>query len=278
MWEDEARIPPPSYRSAPQRRAAEARRMMVGIGGVGAVLLLCVVGYVAATGERAGAVPVILAPSGPVKVKPDHPGGLQVNTQTSALLGSDGSAAGASLAPPPEVPDPAALAAAANEEQAPPSAPAALSATTSRDAAQPPATPAMSSASPAIAVPAIPETPAPSAPQSTALNISPPSAGAAAVHNLSQETNPPVRPAGHSLVRVQLAALTSQEAALREWEHLTHRMPALFDGRRPIFAAVRVNGHIFWRVRTGGFLSATEAAQFCNDVRTRGAACTVALF
>jgi hypothetical protein len=59
MWEDEARIPPPSYRSAPQRRAAEARRMMVGIGGVGAVLLLCVVGYVAATGERAGAVPVI---------------------------------------------------------------------------------------------------------------------------------------------------------------------------------------------------------------------------
>ena len=50
MWEDEVRIPPPGYRSAPQRRAAEGRRTILAAGSVGAVLLLCVVGYFAATG------------------------------------------------------------------------------------------------------------------------------------------------------------------------------------------------------------------------------------
>jgi hypothetical protein len=110
------------------------------------------------------------------------------------------------------------------------------------------------------------------------MNITPPSAGAATVHNLAQEYNPPVRSAEHGHVRVQLAALDSQEAALREWEHLTHRMPALFGGRRPIFAEAHVNGHTFWRVRTAGFASVPDATRFCHDVRAQGAACTVALF
>lgn len=282
MWEDEVRTPPPGYRSAPQRRAAEARRMIVAAGGVGAVLLLCVVGYFAATGGRPEGVPVIEAPAGSVKVKPDNPGGLQVNTQTSALLGTAGSAAGANLAPGPEAPDPAALAAAANQEQAPsaaPSAPAAAPPAAAPSMATGAATPATPmAAAPAVAVPTVPETPAPSARQQSAINVPPPSAGAAAVHSLSQEYVPPVASTQHGHVRVQLAALESQEAALHEWQRLAHRMPALFDGRRPIFAEAHVNGHTFWRVRTAGFVSVTEATQFCDDVRARGAACTVALF
>jgi hypothetical protein len=208
---------------------------------------------------------MIQAPPGPVKVKPADPGGLQVNTQTSALLGSNGSAAGANLAPAPEAPDPAALAATANQEQPQPTPP-------------PPAPAAVKPPAPAVAVLSVPETAAPSAPHQTAMNIPPPSASAAAVHNLAQEYNPPVQSAGHGHVRVQLAALDSQAAALREWEHLAHRMPALFDGRRPIFAEAHVNGHTYWRVRTAGFVSVNEAAQFCHNVRARGAACTVALF
>jgi hypothetical protein len=275
MWEDEVRVPPPDYRSAPQRRAAEGRRMIVAAGGIGAVLLLCVVGYVAATGGGAQGVPVIEAPTGAVKVKPDNPGGLQVNTQTSALLRSNGSAADANLAPAPEVPDPAALAAAANQEQAP-SAPASVPTVAPAPATvaqiTPPAVP------PAVSVPTVAETPASSPPQQTAINLPRPPTGAAAVHNLAQEYSPPARPAERGDVRVQLAALGSQEAALRQWEHLAHRMPALFDGRRPIFAEAHVNGHTFWRVRTAGFDSAADAARFCNDVHARGAACTVALF
>jgi hypothetical protein len=275
MWEDEVRIPPPSYRSAPQRRAAEGRRTILAAGGVAAVLLLCVVGYFMATGGGPEGVPVIQAPPGAVKVKPDNPGGLQLNTQTSALLGRNGAAADAGLAPAPEVPDPAALAAAAAQEQAPP--PPTVG---PRPAAAPTAS-AQSTATaapPAVSVPTVPETPAASASQQTAMNRPPPSAGAAAVHNLAQEYTPPVRSEEHGKVRVQLAALDTLEAALREWDHLAHRMPALFDGRHPIFAEAHVDGHTFWRVRTAGFVSTADAERFCHDVQAKGGACTVALF
>jgi hypothetical protein len=263
MWEDEVRIPPPSYRSAPQRRAAEARRMVVAVVGAGTVLLLCAVGYFATTGGGPAGVPVIQPPPGAVKVRPDDPGGLQVNTQTNALLGTGGSDASANLAPAPEEPDPAALAAAADQEQASPPAAAAVA----HDGPPPTA--------PAIAVPTVPETPAP--PQ-TALNVPLPSDGASPDNSLAHTDNPPIQSSGDGPVRVQLAALDSQEAAMREWEHLTHHMPALFDGKRPIFVEAHVNGHIFWRVRTAGFVSVTEATRFCADVHAQGAACTVALF
>ena len=281
MREDEVRMPPPGYRSAPQRRAAEARRRVLAAGGVGAVLLVCLGGYLASTGGGPVSVPVIQAPPGSVKVKPDDPGGLQVNAQTSALLGSNRSPAGANLAPAPEAPDPAALAATADQEQAPAastaaSAPSPVAA--SPNLAPSPATVAATPPSPTVSVPTVPETPAPAAAQQTALNMPPASASAAAVHNLAQENNPPGSTAARSHVRVQLAALGTEGAALHEWEQLTHRMPGLLNGRRPIFAEAHVNGHTFWRVRTSGFESVTEATRFCNDVRARGAACTVALF
>ena len=249
--------------------------MIAAAGGVGAVLLLCVVGYYAATGRPPEGVPVIEAPPGAMKVKPDNPGGLQVNTQTNAFLKNDGSTSDANLAPAPEAPDPAALAASVNQEPVPPAPivrPAPANAPTT-------ATQAAATASPAaVSVPTVPETPAPPAPQQTAMNAPLPSAGAAAVHNLTQEYRPPARSMAQGPVRVQLAALDSQEAALRQWEHLAHTMPALFQGRRPIFVEAHVNGHTYWRVRTAGFDSNAEAAKFCIDVHARGAACTVARF
>ena len=237
--------------------------MVAAVGGAGALLLLCVVGYFAASGGGPSGVPVIQPPLGPVKTKPADPGGMQVSTQTSSLLGNNGSVADANLAPAPEVPDPAALAAAANQEQT---------------VTAPPAAAASAPVVSAVPVPQVPETPAPSAPPQSAMTVPPPSAGAAAVHNLAQEDNPPPQATGQAHVRVQLAALGSQEAALHEWDRLTRRMPALFDGRHPIFAEAHVNGHTYWRVRTAGFVSVTEAAHFCSDVHARGAACTVATF
>jgi hypothetical protein len=65
---------------------------------------------------------------------------------------------------------------------------------------------------------------------------------------------------------------------MREWDHLSHRMPELFAGRRPIFAQAQVNGHTWWRVRTAGFGSVAEATKFCQDIRAHGSACTVASF
>lgn len=267
MLQDDIRIPPPGYRSAPQRRAAETRRTMLVAGGVGAVLVLGLLGYFVAAGSGSQTIPIIQPSPGPVMVKPVNPGGLQVNTQTTALLGGAGSGADATLAPAPETPDPAALAAAAQREQANPSNPPVA----------PPPPP-----SPSVSIPTVPETPAPiaqGAAQRTALNVPPPSPTTAAVHNLAQEYKPPAPQfADHGHVRVQLAALDSREAALREWTHLTHRMPGLFDGRKPIFVEAHVDGHTFWRVRTTGFTSVTEASQFCDAVHAKGAACTVAAF
>ena len=277
MWEDDVRIPPPGYRSAPQRRAVEARRMVAAAGAVGAVLLLCAIGYFVAKDGGPEGVPVIQAPPGSVKVKPDDPGGLQVSSQTSALLGNAGSGAGANFAPAPEAPDPAALAAAANQEQAPPPARTAQMPSGAPPAVVPSASTISANPMVAVPVPTVPETPAPAAPKQTAMNGLP-SAPVAGAQNLAQEYIPPAPSQDHGHVRVQLAALASQDAALREWERLAHRMPTLFEGRRPIFAEAHVSGHTFWRVRTAGFASVPDAARFCSDVRARGAACTVALF
>jgi hypothetical protein len=273
MLQDDIRIPPPGYRSAPQRRAAEARRMVWAAGGVGTILALGVVGYFVVAGGGPDRVPVIEAASGPVKVKPADPGGLAVNTQTSALLGGSGAAGDTSLAPAPEAPDPAGLAAAAQQEQTPKPAPAPAAGPV---AAAPPPAPAPSAA---VSVPSVPETPADSGTEKTAMTITPPSSSAARVHNLAEEYHPPSpRSDGHGHVRVQLAALESRDAALREWDHLTRRMPTLFDGRHPIFVEAHVNGHIYWRVRTTGFASVSEANRFCDDVHAQGGACTVASF
>jgi hypothetical protein len=283
MWEDEVRIPPPGYRSAPQRRAAEARRLMLVVGGIAAVLVLGVGGYFVATGSGPEGVPVIQAPATPVKIKPADPGGLDVNAQTSALLGGSGVAGDDNVAPAPEAPDPAALAAAANQEQSSPppvppasgaAAPAASSASAVASTAPAPSPAPVAPA--AVSVPSIPETAGAPVSQQTAMNVAPPSREAAQVHNLAQEYNPPVERHGH--LRVQIAALNSQEAALREWDHLTHRMPSLFARHRPIFEQAHVNGHTYWRVRTAGFASVSEATKFCEDVHVQGGSCTVASF
>ncbi len=280
MLDDDVRIPPPGYRSAPQRRAEELRRMVYVGGGAAVVVLLGVIGYYAATGSGAGgSVPVIQAPATPVKEKPVNPGGLSVTTQGSGLLTSGSSTA---IAPAPETPDPAALAAAAQQEQQAPSpapspkpAPSAATAVASSAAAtQSAATQPQASA---VNIPSVPETPAPPGRAQMAMNVPPPSREAARVHDLAQEYHPPAAD-HHGPVRVQLAALASREAAMREWDHLTRRMPALFAGRRPIFAQADVGGHSWWRVRTAGFGSVAEAERFCRDVRANGSACTVASF
>ena len=271
MLDEEIRIPPPGYRSAPQRRAEEMRRMLLIAGGAGVIVLLCVIGYFVAAGGGSGGVPVIQAPATPVKVKPANPGGLAVSTPTGALPGTGGG--GVSLAPPPETPDPAALVAQAKQEQQQQQQQA--SALNPANVTPPPAAPAAPAAQ-AVLIPTVPETPAAPGGKQMAMTVPPPSKETARVHDLAQEYNPPADHKG--AVKVQLAALDSRDAAERAWEHLTHRMPGLFAGRRPLFVEARVNGHTYWRVRVAGFSSTSEADRFCRDVRAHGGACAVAAF
>jgi len=77
-------------------------------------------------------------------------------------------------------------------------------------------------------------------------------------------------------VSVQFSASPSENDAQNEWQRLQERMPDLLGSRAPEFTRVERDGHIFWRVRTGGFPDTHEAEAFCQQVRSAGGACVVA--
>ncbi|MDR3533026.1 MAG: SPOR domain-containing protein [Rhodopila sp.] len=91
-------------------------------------------------------------------------------------------------------------------------------------------------------------------------------------------THPAPTPASGHQPMVQLAALTSEEAAHNEWQQLSKRMPELLNGRQPAFSRTERDGHIFWRVRTSGFADIAQARSFCERVRAKGGGCSVADF
>ena len=78
--------------------------------------------------------------------------------------------------------------------------------------------------------------------------------------------------------QVQLAALTSEQAALSEWSRLEKRMPDILGGRHPAVMKTERDGRTYWRLRTGGFADATQAGSFCEKIRAKGATCTVATY
>jgi hypothetical protein len=77
---------------------------------------------------------------------------------------------------------------------------------------------------------------------------------------------------------VQLAALSSEEAARTEWRDLAKRMPGLLNGKQPILTHAERDGHTFWRLRTSGFADIAQARTFCDQVRQKGGGCSVADF
>jgi hypothetical protein len=86
------------------------------------------------------------------------------------------------------------------------------------------------------------------------------------------------RAAGHGPVMVQLAALASEQAARTEWRWAVARWPALLGRFQPVVSRITRDGHVFWRLRTGGFADHAAAAAFCARLRAVGGACSVADF
>ena len=240
-------------RPSPRVMDPATRRLAIFAGAIGGALVL-LVGIWSFTGHHRQGVPVIEAQSGPVKVKPANPGGLQIAGANDAILSgeSDGKD---TMAPPPETPEPQVLKA---EEHA---------------AAAPPPKPAESTATAAAA---------------TALAVPPPAAAdARPVATTEAKPTPLTPPAAHREpaartaaggAMVQLAAVDSEEAARGEWRRLEHRYRGLLDGRTPTFTRTEHGGHIYWRVRTGGFADTAQAAVFCERVKQKGGGCAVASF
>ena len=218
--------------------------LAVGVGG--AVVLG--VGLWSVVGHRSAVVPVIQADSRPVRVKPENPGGLQVNGTNDELMGDSGSGT-SRMSAPPEVPQPKLLRAQQEEpvpvaRQVKLAVPTPSGADTLSDSADAPAHPPVSG---------LPEKSVASAPVTSK---SAPAKG----------------------TQVQLAALGSEEAARAEWAHLNKRFPDLLGGRQPSFSKTERDGKVFWRVRTGGFADMAQATGFCERARAKGATCSIASY
>jgi hypothetical protein len=72
---------------------------------------------------------------------------------------------------------------------------------------------------------------------------------------------------------VQVAALGSQQAASSEWERLRAKTPDLMSGRSPTVLQTEVNGRMFWRLRTTGFVTLADANAFCGRLQATGSDC-----
>ena len=121
---DDLSIPSPTYR-VPRRHGMDpaTRRLALIAGGLGGTLLAVIGGWTLYS-HRTSTVPVIQADSGPIRVKPDNPGGMQVAGANEDILSGISGSGSNKLAPPPESPAPQALH--TSPPTTPPGAPAAV--------------------------------------------------------------------------------------------------------------------------------------------------------
>jgi hypothetical protein len=248
----------------------DTRRLVMFAGGLG-VVLIALISASAIVGRHSGEVPVVIADSRPIREKPVNPGGMKIDGAENDVFSGGSDTSDARLAPAPESPNakalhvgaapPPAHAAGAVEAPAPvtfepPSAPAGDANPAVAAVAPPAAKPVPAKAPAGIAQPAVKSVPAK------------PPVAASETHAATP---------GHQPM-VQLAALTSEDAARAEWAQLTKKMPDLLNGRQPSYSRTERDGHTFWRVRTMGFTDVAQARSFCDRVRTKGAGCSVADF
>jgi hypothetical protein len=262
---DDLSIPSPTYRAARRPRGMDpaTQRLVLIAGGLGGVLLLVVGGW-SMMGHRSTSVPVVQADSRPVRVKPENPGGMQIAGSNEDIFSGGNGTNDGKLAPPPEAPAPQAL-------RAPPPPPAVVAAPAPVAAAVPAAPKPVAAAIPAPAKPVAVVIPAPAKPTVEKPVATPDKRAAVAA---APERNAPVAKGA----LVQFAAVSSQEAAKTEWQRLEKRMPDLLGHRQPAISKIDHDGHILWRVRTGGFSDVAHATAFCERVRAKGAGCSVADF
>jgi hypothetical protein len=241
----------PSYRPTEPDSifGPDMRRMAIAAVTVTAVLGISLAGWHMLGHAHGGAVPVIEAAAGPVRVKPVNPGGMVVAGATSTAQDQT-----ERLAPPAEQPELAALH-------------AQLRAAHKKIARQQAELEQARMMAPRIA-------PAPPVQHAAAMApldlLSPPV--------MAPVSLPAILPPSREGKAVQLAAFDSQEAALADWAILQKKLPALLGHRVPEIERADVAGHPIWRLRTGGFASVTSATSFCARLRQLGADCKLAVF
>lgn len=78
------------------------------------------------------------------------------------------------------------------------------------------------------------------------------------------------KPAGKNSIKVQIAALTSKEAADEYWKKLNRANSDLFSGLKLFTETVDLGKRgIFYRVQIGSFATQIDAEEFCNNYISR---------
>ncbi|MCE2565879.1 SPOR domain-containing protein [Komagataeibacter sp. FNDCF1] len=251
------------------------RKLVYGAAGLGGVLVVAIGGW-SLFGHHQDGIPVLGPPPGPVRVKPADPGGMQILGAADGMPGDGGVMR---LSPPPEQPQPDAMArqygqtAAGDENGAasgsapagpasappPPAANAALSG--------PPAQPAPAQSAPAQSAPAQ-SAPARQAAQDTTEDEAPAPAPRALPAPVPRATGSQ----GTGSYGVQLAALDTHEAALKSWNRLVTRYPDVFGSYQPAVVQAERNGKTFYRLRVKG-LGKAQATSLCEKVRAKSLPC-----
>ena len=236
------------------------RWFMVAVAGVAGVLGVAILYYLftpsQTTGSTAaGEIPIVEAPTDPLKVKPETPGGWVAPHQDKEiyenLLAPQGAKEGTPsvLAPPAEIPLPVPLPPSAPQETGPQ-----LAVEEVIEPVQVESLPTITAPAPLESLPGV-QTPPPvkaEAPQSKA------------------EVKP-------SKVKVQLASLGSKALAEKEVRTLKRKYGALLKGKSLVVNPAQVAGKgTVYRVHATGFSSADQGKTFCKKFADKGGKCFIA--
>lgn len=93
--------------------------------------------------------------------------------------------------------------------------------------------------------------------------------------DMSSPNKPPQAPLPAGRFMVQLGMGESSTALQADWNVMRTRLPELLGDRQPTITQADRNGHVIWRLQTGTFGNAADAAAFCTALKSKGDACFV---
>jgi len=215
---------------------------------------------IAATGD----VPLIQAPDTPYKVRPDDPGGLDVDTGslTHAVAGGADPGSQIALDAMPEEPVPVTRAPERLRRGAD-NMPTQIEPIEDDDAVKRPPTP----------IEKKPVPPEPAKPKPEATKAAPVPKPEPVKVAPAPKPAPPTPQAAGGSVTVQLGAFSSTATADQVWGKLAGRVPAL-GGLAKSVQSVESGGKTLYRLRASG-IAAAEASALCSKVQAAGEQCAV---
>ena len=228
------------------------------------------------TGSNPNEMPVVRAPIGPIKVRPERPGGISIPNRDKLVYDrlekKPPERKAETLLPKPEKPLPAPRSSSSGTIRMPMNA-------SGLENILRPVSPGQTAQSAEQAVPPAPITPKP---PTTDSEESPKAAGpkATKLTNSVQPRSAKVKPASGvsqtKTFQVQLAAVRDKQGAIREWKRLKARSAKLLGGLKPSVVRANLGSRgVFYRLRAGPISGQVNASKLCKSLSQLKVGCIV---